>query len=176
MNIPPTIQLLNPPESYHLLAAQGWVELGNYHEANKELENITASLRVHPHVLEVRLDIYSHARNWAVCVDLATALINFAPDDPSGWVQRSYALHELKRTQDAFDLLRPVVGRFRREWLIPYNLACYCTQLGRMKEAEQWFKHAMTLDEDSVKRAGIDDPDLEPLWASMSGVMWKRTC
>jgi hypothetical protein len=34
---------------------------------------------------------------------------------------------------------------------------------------------AMAIDEPTVKRAAIDDPDLKPLWDSMSGTIWKRT-
>jgi hypothetical protein len=32
---------IEPPDSLHLLAAQGWLELGNHLEANEELEKIT---------------------------------------------------------------------------------------------------------------------------------------
>ena len=33
----------------------------------------------------------------------------------------------------------------------------------------------MAIDEHTVKRAGIDDPDLKPLWDSMSGTLGKGT-
>jgi len=33
----------------------------------------------------------------------------------------------------------------------------------------------MAIDEHTVKLAAVDDPDLEPLWDSMSGTFWKRT-
>jgi hypothetical protein len=48
-------------------------------------------------------------------------------------------------------------------------------RLGRMEECQTWFKTAMALDERTVKREAIDDPDLKPLWDSVSGTMWKRT-
>ena len=35
---------LEPPDSFHLLAAQGWLELGNHVEANEELDKITPQL------------------------------------------------------------------------------------------------------------------------------------
>lgn len=44
----------NAQKSFHLGAAQDWLELGNITEANEELEKIEASLRGHPDVLEVR--------------------------------------------------------------------------------------------------------------------------
>ena len=58
--------------------------------------------------------------------------------------------------------------------MIPYNLACYCAQLNRLDEAQIWFKKAMAIDEQIVKREAIDDPDLKPLWDSMSGMLWKK--
>jgi hypothetical protein len=33
----------------------------------------------------------------------------------------------------------------------------------------------MAIDERTVQRMAIDDPDLKPLWDSMSGTLWKRT-
>ncbi|MCX6924798.1 MAG: hypothetical protein NT154_16540 [Verrucomicrobia bacterium] len=38
----------------HLQAAQGWCELHAFTKADAELDNINASLRAHPKVLEVR--------------------------------------------------------------------------------------------------------------------------
>lgn len=162
------VQPLTPPDSHFLLAAQGWIELGNYREANDELERISTPLRVHPDVLEIRCQVYSHAKKWDACVDVAAALVRLAPERLNGWLQRSFALHELKRTQEAFDNLLPVAEKFPGLWVIPYNLACYCSQLGRFDDAMHWFKKAVLIDVQAVKRAGIDDPDLKPLWDSMS--------
>lgn len=56
------------PDSHHLRAAQGWLELGNHLEADKELDEITPQLRTHPDVLEVRWHIYAHAEKWEASV------------------------------------------------------------------------------------------------------------
>jgi tetratricopeptide (TPR) repeat protein len=159
---------LEPPDSFHLNAAQGWLELGNSQEANEDLERIAPLLRAHPDVLGVRWHVYAHAQKWDACVDLAEAIIKLDPDRAEAWIHRSFALHELKRTQEAFDQLLHVADRFRKVWTIPYNLACYCAQLGRLDQCQEWFKKAMDIDGNAVKQAGIDDPDLKPLWDSMS--------
>jgi len=162
-----TIHPLPPRDQRHLLAAEGWLELGNPLEATAELEEITPTLRGHPHVLEIRWGIYAHCKKWEACVEIANALVTLMPDHESGWIHRSYALHELKRTLEAFELLLPAASRFADNWNIPYNLACYCAQLGRISEAEEWFKKAMALDEQTVRAAALDDPDLEPLWKNI---------
>jgi tetratricopeptide (TPR) repeat protein len=155
---------LAPPDSMHLEAAEGWLELGNHLEANEELERIQPQLRVHPDVLEVRYEVYSRACKWAACVDIADAIVKMTPDCRFGWIHRSYALHVLRRTVEAYEYLFPVADKFPDCWTVPYNLACYCAQLGRIPEAEMWFQKAVAIEPDTVRKAGLDDPDLEPLW------------
>ena len=74
---------LTGADLHSLRAAQGWAELGNYHEADEELENITASLRSHPDALQVRWHIHAHAKNWAACAVIAEALEKQAPSAPA---------------------------------------------------------------------------------------------
>ena len=166
---------LEPPDNFHVVAAQGWLELGDHIAANDELEKVSARLRAHPDVLDVRWQIYARAEKWEACADIAEAIIKLDPDRPDAWIHRSYALHELGRTQAAFDELLPVADKFPKVWTIAYNLSCYCARLGRMDECREWLKRAMAIDEHAVKRAAIDDPDLKPLWDSMGGTLWKRT-
>jgi hypothetical protein len=54
---------LSPPDSHHLKAAEGWLGLGNYLEANDELENIGPQMRAHPDVLEIRWEIYAKEKS-----------------------------------------------------------------------------------------------------------------
>jgi tetratricopeptide (TPR) repeat protein len=166
---------LQPPDIHHLRAAIGWLELGNHTEANEELEKITPALRAHSNVLEIRLQIYAKAGKWGMVVEIGNALVRAVPKSPYGWLHRSIALHQLKRTQEAFDQLLPVADKFPKVWTIPYNLACYCAQTGRLEECKKWFKMAMNIAENMVKRAAIDDPDLKPLWDGMGGTVWRRT-
>ena len=166
---------LEPPDSHHLRAAQGWLELGNYLEAGEELERIAPPLRSHDDVIEVRWRVHAQARNWHACVEIAAAVIELDPGNSSAWIHRAYALHELKRTQEAYDSLLPAAKQFSEVWMILYNLACYCAQLGRLDEGRGWIKQAMAIDKRAVKQAAMDDPDLEPLRESTSGTLWDIT-
>ena len=162
------------PDRHHLDSAEGWLGLGDHLSANEELDQITAELRAHPKVLELWLQIYLMAAKWEASIGIAGALVNLTPANDAGWIHRSFALHELKRTGEAYDLLLPAAEKFPKNWVVPYNLACYCSQMDRLEEAAEWFRKAMKLDEHTVKHEAIDDPDLQPLWDSMSGTLWKR--
>lgn len=117
---------LGHPDNLHLQAAQGWLELGNHLEADKELDEIKPELRPHPDVLELRWHIYSRAKKWEACVDIAEAIIKLAPNRSEAWIHRSFAFHELERTQEAHDQLLPVAKKFRKVWTIlqPRLLLC----------------------------------------------------
>ena len=83
---------LEPPDSFHLQAAQGWLELGNHVEANAELEKIAPELRAHPGVLCVRWQIYAAAKKRDACADIGRALVELLPDQSISWINRAYAL------------------------------------------------------------------------------------
>ena len=165
---------LDRQDKLYLEAAQGWLELGNHIEADAELECIAPQFRAHPDVLEVRWSIYANAKRWEPCLDVSETIIKIAPGRVDGWARRSFALHAMKRTREAFDLLAPVADKFPTVWTIPYNLACYCAQLGRLNECEIWFKRAMAINTLKTRLAAIDDPDLKPFWDSMSSTFKKR--
>ena len=74
------VKRLQPPDTFHLDAAIGWLGLGNHLEANEELEKITPGLRAYPDVLEVRIEIYARAKRWEGCVEIANALVLIRAD------------------------------------------------------------------------------------------------
>ena len=163
------VKPLPHPDAHHLRAAHGWLELGNHIEASNELERIKPRLRAHPEVLEIRYAIFQHAKKWDACVDIASDMVTALPGNPHGWILRSFALHELKRTREAFDYLLPSAVTFPEVWTIPYNLACYCAQLGEIAKSREWFNKALAIDKKTVRHAALNDPDLLPLWAGTKG-------
>lgn len=158
-----------------LQRAEGWLDLHLPLEANEELEEIQPAMRAHPAVLKLRFFIYHASKQWEMALEIANCLHRQLPDDSFGSIRAAIALYRLGRTQEAKELSLRMAPRFPKDWLIPYNLACYCAQLGEIEEAQEWFKAAMALDEDTVRRTGIDDPDLEPLWEGMRDSTWKRS-
>ena len=159
---------LQPPDSLHLRAAEGWIGLGDYSSANEELLRISALNRAHPDVLQLRWRIYAHANKWEACLDIATNLTAITPERRFGWIHRAHTLDRLGRTTDAKDLLLGVVKDFESNSTIPYHLARYCARLGELDQAKQWLGKAFVAADGMeelkklVKKA-MEDPDLGPL-------------
>jgi hypothetical protein len=153
----PTNRQLAEPGKWHLDAAEGWLLLGNILEANDELEKIPAWLCAHPDVLRVRRRIYSAARKWDIAPEVANAVAKL--------VGLAYALHRAERTEEAQEVLLPIVDRFPDNYLIRYELACYACRLGELTEARDWLLRAFELPGGlDLRQRARHDPDLKPLW------------
>ena len=157
------MQTLTHSDMHHLRAAKGWLDLGNLNESRSELELISTPQYNHPEVMEIRWNLSAKEKNWQNCVKIAQLLVESATEQPAGWIHRSFALHELNQTEEAYIQLKPAQNLFPDQWVIPYNLACYLSQLGRIKEAAQQFKSALSIDSKAVRIAAATDPDLKPL-------------
>lgn len=163
----PRFAAVSPNDRRQLEAAQGWLELGDWNEANEELERITPQQRAHPDVLRMRVEVYSAAKKWDYVVEVASALCRMVPSEPFGFLRLAFALHELKRTREALNVLLPVADKFPEVWTIPYNLACYCCQLGDLIGARDWLAQAFGIGgAKEIKLQALEDPDLAPLWES----------
>jgi predicted Zn-dependent protease len=165
---------MNPlpwPDNHHLDAAEGWLELGDAASASREIQNIAPELRLHPEVLNVRWLILAKDKNWENCLVIAGAITRLMPASPVGWIHLSYTLHELGRTQEAWDNLSIVAGRFPLDCTMAYNRACYACRLGNLIDARQLLARAMKLgDSGQVKQTALSDNDLKPLWSMIAGL------
>lgn len=162
---------LEPPDTHHLNAAQGWIGLGNADEAYAELKKIPAELQSHPEVLEVRWQACAKERKWQDCVQIAERYLELEPKSAWGWVHRSYALHELKLTREAFEELLPAVPLFPKDWLIHYNLACYCCRLNERSRATRFLQQSFQLGEEKdIKQMALADSDLRELWGRIGNM------
>jgi tetratricopeptide (TPR) repeat protein len=162
---------IGPPDSHHLNAAQGWLELNNPAEAEAELQQVSSEIQTHPEVLALRWEVHAKARNWQKCVEVANRLVEIAPKIVQGWIHRSYALHELKRTREALDALLPAAPIFPKDWLIQYNLACYCCRLEEFDRSRSFLRQALKLgDAKEIKEMALADADLKKLRAEIAGM------
>jgi tetratricopeptide (TPR) repeat protein len=155
---------LDFPDRHLALAAEGWLDLQDPDEAARELAQISPTGRCHPSVLEVRWRVCAGRRLWPEALEVARELTQVAPEQPEGWIHQSYTLHELRRTDEAWDALLRVADRFPNESIISYNLACYACQRGDLNLARQWLQQAVRLrSKEEIRALASSDPDLEPI-------------
>jgi hypothetical protein len=158
---------LEPPDTHFLLAAIGWMELGNLTEARVELDRIAPEHQAHPDVLEARWLVCAQGKQWDQGLVAARTLVEVAPERASGWLHRAYALRRAAGggLQQAWDALLPAHDKFPREVTIAYNLSCYACQMNQLDTARVWLRRAMEIGEkEPVKEMALSDPDLEVLW------------
>lgn len=159
---------LEPPDTHYLSAAEGWLELGNAEEALAELARLSPAQQIHPVALAIRFQILAQRQQWDPARAIAEQLVLADPENPAGWLHRSYATRRASSggLLPAWEALHPAAELFPEEVLIAFNLACYATQLGRLDEGWEWFLRATQISKDpsQTRRMALADDDLKPLW------------
>lgn len=153
-----------PPDSHHLNAVYGWMELGNSEDALAELERIVPEYQSHPEVLLARFRLFSRARRLDGCMQIGATLIELAPDWSESWLAYCSALHWLTKTSEAYEVIKPQLRKFPQNWMIHYDLACYACQMGNLQESKEWLEKACDLgNRRQIQRMALKDPDLRPM-------------
>ena len=162
------MEALGPSDRKLLEAAEGWLGLGDWQQAESELKGIPPERGGHPDVLRLHWHVLAAAGKWVLAGQVARTLCTLLPENPSGWVCLAYAAHKLNHTGEARQVLLTVVDEFADQYSIRYDLACYACHLGRVGEAWHWLEKAMELPHSAkVDRMALRDPNLEPLWRAI---------
>jgi tetratricopeptide (TPR) repeat protein len=154
---------LEPKDQQHLLAADGYVALGMYEEANEELESITADVRHVPEVLDARIAIYCGTKRWDAMAAVASRLVEWNPDEPRWFVQLAYATRRAESLEKAHKILSRCAELHPEHGWTQFNLACYEAQLRNLPKAREHLQRAIRSDP-GYRLDALNDPDLEPLW------------
>jgi tetratricopeptide (TPR) repeat protein len=154
-----------PADLQRVSAAEGFVQLGMYLEADAELDKIDPFCRASPKVLAVRLGIYAGLRKWELMQMVAKKLTEYDPQNVQWTLSWAYATRRAESIKAAKSILIEAFKSHPEEALISYNLACYDCQLGDLGSAKQHLKRAFKL-KPQLRLTGLADPDLEPLWTS----------
>jgi predicted Zn-dependent protease len=162
------MKTLPHPDNLHFEAAQGWLMLGDVASAQEELAQLSPASRDEPGVLEFAWGLNAQAQAWTEAIRVAERLLAVAPQRAFGWIHRAYALRRAEGggLEQAWDALRPAFEKFPKQFLIPYNLACYAAQMGRPEEAWEWLQRAfaITKNPEKIRQMALADSDLEVLW------------
>ena len=158
---------LDMQTTHQLSAAIGWMELGNSREALEELERISPRFQKSPPVLELRWMLHSCDANWEHALATSRDLMSVAPGNSESWLHHAYSLRRAPggTVQAAWEALFPALEKFPREATIPYNLACYACQMGRLDEAKKLLLMAFAAgNQRTLREMALADRDLEALW------------
>ncbi|MEA3208542.1 MAG: hypothetical protein QOE70_1599 [Chthoniobacter sp.] len=150
----------------HLTAAQGYVELGMFLDANAELEKIGADSRHLPAVLAIRIRVYCALEKWELMLAMARRLALVEPDNPEWKVLWAYAARYCDSIEAARMIMVNATADQPQAAVLHFNLAAYECQLGNLDEATARLRRAFELDP-KYRLMALEDEDLEPLWASL---------
>tara|TARA_Y100001934_G_scaffold275450_1_gene369872 strand:+ start:1851 stop:2378 length:528 start_codon:yes stop_codon:yes gene_type:complete len=168
---------LDAPDIHFVQAAEGWLELGLPEEALAELKQLSKDSQTHPASLNLLWSAHAELEEWEQARDAADRLVECAPSDAGGWIHRAYAIRRMKggSIEEAWLALYPAMQLFPNESIIPYNLACYACQLGKLGEAKSWYEKAYRIPNDhlaqkTLKKMALEDTDLEALWGEIEKI------
>ena len=162
---------LDEVTAHQLSAAIGWMELGNPREALNELGQIAPRYRQSPPVLELYWMLYSCEADWDRALTIARDLMAIAPENPESWLHHAYSVRRAAggNIEAAWQALLPAMEKFPKESTIPYNLACYACQMGRLEEARELLRKSYAAgDRKTLKQMSLADRDLEALWPEIN--------
>jgi tetratricopeptide (TPR) repeat protein len=144
--------------------ARECLKVGRSLEAGMKLERISSELRKHPEVLKLRYEIFKTEKRWHAALDAAVDYSQVCPDDIAGWLGQAVCLHEMKLSQQALNMLLKVTDRFPEKPMIPFYIALFTTELGRLEQARKWlFKSLEIGDKPKLISLAMNEPDMEPL-------------
>ena len=154
------------PLTRTLLAAEGFLELGDPQHAEAELEKLEGADRTCTEVWALRCKIYKATEQWELMKDVAKHLVSLAPDVVDHWLSAAFAARKTGDVQGAKDILLFAKKLHPDDAMIDYNLACYASQLGHLDEARERLKAALDARGD-LKHVALQEPDLQPMWESV---------
>jgi hypothetical protein len=158
---------LSPPDWRRLQSARAAVERNEYSWAKFELDNMSEIGRAHPEVLELSVHVHAGLQNHGKTIEIAEMLVGSgrAFDSASIWVALADALHQVGRTQDAYDTLKAFAARTGHIGLVHYRLAVYACLLGKPEAARSHFDRAMQTPEGTkLKQQALADDNLRDIW------------
>lgn len=140
-------------------------EMNRDADALREINNMTASGRIHPMTLLLRCRLAARANDWGATLQLAQALSAAAPDAADGPLFVSLALYHKRRPSEAMDILLPVSERFPGRDDVIYQIAKYACATGELKEAKLLLARVFGYPKgESLRAAALKDTGFEKLW------------
>jgi tetratricopeptide (TPR) repeat protein len=155
-----------PPDFQHWQAAQGFLELGMFLEADSALDEIEPFNRVAPEVLALRVEIYRNLEKWELMREIAKRLHEFDSKQIDWLLSYAFATRRSVSLPVAKEILLASVDKFPQEAAILFSLACYDCQLNDLASAKEYLSRAFQIDK-RWRIQALDEEELKPLWDSL---------
>src|SRR5215204_6296142 len=152
---------LEKEEQRHVTAAEGFLELGMFTDADAELDRIYPICRHLPEVLEVRAKVYHACEKWEL-LEAVTKRLWDATGETSWCAEWAHAL----RQSGALESAKASCSMPSRR--IPttrcFTINSRATSVGWIRESRQArLEHAIKLDP-ALRMRALGDPDLAEIW------------
>ena len=113
-------------------------------------------------VMNMRIKLYNQGKFWEALVAVSKYVADKAPRVVHGWSNWAYALRMQDRYSEAKEVALKALKLHPDDAALCFNLGCYCSLLGEIREASEHVKKAIALDkryqEESVGDTDLDDP------------------
>ncbi len=140
----------------------GYYELEMWDEALAEAGEAEERLGTRTELDELRIVILQEAKRWGEMRQAAEHAARREPTRASWFISWAYALRREQSIAEARKVLELAHSLHPGEALIPFNLACYAAQTGKLAEARVLLDKAVGIDPE-LRRQAEADPDLAPL-------------
>jgi Flp pilus assembly protein TadD len=140
-----------------------------FDSAAQVLEEIAPEDKSRNEVLGARVVLYMAAKKWDMAAAIASHLVKVDPETAGWWISLAYAVRRSESIEEAEAILLRAQALHPKVAMIAFNLACYASVTGRMKEAKEHLRRAIKLDKD-IRGLALDDEDLKPLWDWIAGL------
>lgn len=150
----------------NLLAAEGWIELGNFDEAAEQLHNCPPAVKSSVPWLKLWIRVYAATNRWVEVEMMCETLAKHDPDDPFTIFNQAEALHRQGRSREAFAVFKYAPNEFKHGAEYFYALARYLCALEQITLALSCLGKAFDLNPD-LRMKALNDPDLERAWLDL---------
>jgi len=158
-----------------ILAAEGWIKLGNYDEAAKELNSCSTAVTASIEWLKFWIRVCAGTNRWREVEASCETLAKRAPNDPFAIFNKAEALHRQGRSREAYEALNSESTRFKRIPQFYYDSARYLCGMGELDLTWSSLNNAFDLDK-GLRLCAQNDPDFEDLglcFRNVTKAQWK---
>jgi Flp pilus assembly protein TadD len=142
--------------------ARGYVELGMFDAAARELAALPEAVAEGEEALDLFAAVHHERRDWSALARVSEKLVQLRPDSAGAWVTWAYAVRRATSLAAAERILLSGREHHPRHPTILFNLGCYACQRGDLALARRLVEAAGAIDA-TFRALAETDEDLEPL-------------